>query len=156
MRSSIFHREGPIITGKQMLMRHLTFNSGALPPRPPAAVWNNCHLYRKDSLVDNPAEKNRTQSLNLQTQCYMWIAFYRVLNGLFLIDYYLNGCTGNSLVYCKSAQSQRRLSDPQPKSYKKTIVFAEDKITYFSVKKKTMKKDFFKNSNIQHCHIMLL
>lgn len=30
-----------------MLMRHLTFNSGAAS-WPPAAVWNNCQLSRKD------------------------------------------------------------------------------------------------------------
>lgn len=32
-------------TGKQMLMRHLTFSANTLPP---AAVWNNCQIYRKD------------------------------------------------------------------------------------------------------------
>lgn len=31
IRSRIFHRERPITTGKQMLMRHLTFNSITLP-----------------------------------------------------------------------------------------------------------------------------
>lgn len=88
--SSIFHRERPITTGKQMLMRHLTFNSIALPLHPLLLCGITVSSTGKTgSLVEDRHESHKsekthtltkTQSLTLQTQCWLKaIACYPVI-----------------------------------------------------------------------------